>query len=183
MTRHNMLNISLALLLLAAAGCGSSAPTPGKLAALYQYANEDRWDEVMPGIKAFLLRAPKDASAHWLLGRAHMHLDGEKGLGLAEGELQFARRLAKTDGPGMLPDAPAPPQFEARICADLAQVQVLRAQFALSREMPKPFIRSLAQHAQEYIAQGLSADPNDPELNETDKTLKDFLTSMDTPES
>lgn len=91
------IRLVLVAALLAAAGCGNAPPPRDLLADAEFLVLEQRYTEAIPLLKQRLLEAPRDAGAHFYLGRCYLE-GGEKWLGIAAGEFETALQIFLQSG-------------------------------------------------------------------------------------
>jgi hypothetical protein len=162
----------IGLCLLAPMFSGCETPVEEEvLRQAYQLGLEDRWEEVRPLVRPYVLAHPNDPGAHLLWGLCHSRRL-EAWIIIAEGE--FGEALDLFDARkevGALGSLLSPDEFQAVVHCESARTALRSIREGLKAGAPRRVIKVKLEKAVQHVDTGLRLDPTSHLLQEMKKTL------------
>jgi tetratricopeptide (TPR) repeat protein len=137
---------------------------------------QQHWDAAIPLLKQRLLERPRDAAAHFYLGRCYLN-GSRPALGVAEGEFQVALSLFYQDGRRSPITEFSDDYFELRCCLEMAKARLRQLQFAMAVGASPTVIRQLIQRCQDTADQARRVAPDAAEV----KQLQEIINNIRRP--
>jgi tetratricopeptide (TPR) repeat protein len=137
---------------------------------------QQQWDAAIPLLKQRLLERPRDAAAHFYLGRCYLN-GSRPALGVAEGEFQVALSLFLEGGKRSPITEFSDHYFELRCYLEMAKARLRQLQFAMAVGASPTVIHQLIQRCQEIANQAKQVAPEAVEV----KQLQEIINSLQRP--
>jgi len=136
---------------------------------------EQRWDEAIPMLKAFLVENPSHAGAHFYLGRCFM-LSPEPWLAIAEGEFQTALHFFIESGRKLpIQRFNAPSYFEMMCHIETGKIYYEQVAKLIELRGDSPSsIRELIGKFQTATEEAKKAAPDAPEVAQMEERLDEL---------
>lgn len=154
--------------LIAPAFVHSAPPSLAPAEALY---HAGKYDEAVPLLKAYLLEHPRDAAAHFYLGRAYL-LSDDPWLLAAQGEIKMALACFKANGKVSPILEFSDEYFELRCHLELAKV-LIRQIMVLDEMGANPALRApLLDRCREIADTARDLSPDAREVKQLDQLIE-----------
>lgn len=168
----------LACVVLAAAGCDRRSDD-AMLVDAFMLCEALEYEAALPLIREYLMRNPRNAVGHYLLGKYYQHRD-EPALTLAKGQLDMARNLFDTYGDlSILADVMTPSEFQATLHCDTALVLLRTAVEATEQNIPREATMPVLRKARDHARKARYFNPDSSFIADLAETLEEMVSDAD----
>ena len=170
-----------AILAAAVVGCRRD-PGPEQLHLAWQHASDRRVDEALPLVKGYLIAHPRDAAAHYVLGKCYLHRQ-DVNTTLAKGEFETALHCFDTNPDlGVLTPEMTPDQFRSAVHRDIALALMRAIYEGDGQGLPPSVMFPVLDQALDHVRTGLRLDPASSFLREMEQSLTELRRGRPAPE-
>ena len=175
------LSILLTVGVLTTSGC-----PPARDPKLFEQAEflilEQRFEEAIPVLKAFLVAYPRHSGAHYYLGRCYFASPRNFWFAIAEGEIQTALKLFERDGKKSTIARFSDTYFEFICHLDIAKIRLRQAMFLAENTGEFHAARLLLEQAAHAIDHARQIAPDSPDIPNMQQLVDQFRRSLTLPE-
>ncbi len=164
---------------LAASGCNRQS-NEAMLVDAFMLCEALEYEAALPLIRESLMRNPRNAVGHYLLGKYYQHRE-EPALTLAKGQFDTARNLYDTYGDlSILADVMTPAEFQATLHCDTALVLLRTVVEATEQGMPRDATMPVLRTARDHGRKARYFNPDSSFISDLAETLEEMVSDAET---